>query len=30
MDAYADAVSTYERVGKFYASQGFSLKAIAV
>jgi len=30
MEAYADAVSTYERVGKFYASQGFSLKAIAV
>jgi tetratricopeptide (TPR) repeat protein len=30
MEAYADAVGTYERVGKFYASQGFSLKAIAV
>lgn len=30
MDAYADAIGTYERVGKFYASQGFSLKAIAV
>jgi tetratricopeptide (TPR) repeat protein len=30
MDAYADAVGTYERVGKFYASQGFALKAIAV
>lgn len=30
MEAYADAVATYERVGKFYASQGFSLKAIAV
>ncbi len=30
MEAYADAVATYDRVGKFYASQGFSLKAIAV
>ncbi len=30
MEAYADAVATYERVGKFYASQGFALKAIAV
>ncbi len=30
MDAYAEAVATYERVGKLYASQGFSLKAIAV
>jgi tetratricopeptide (TPR) repeat protein len=30
MEAYAEAVSTYERVGRFYASQGFSLKAIAV
>ncbi|MGO9837918.1 MAG: tetratricopeptide repeat protein [Polyangiaceae bacterium] len=30
MEAYADAIGTYERVGKFYASQGFSLKAIAV
>ena len=30
MDGYAAAVSTYERVGKFYAQQGFSLKAIAV
>jgi tetratricopeptide (TPR) repeat protein len=30
MEAYGDAVSTYERVGKFYAVQGFSLKAIAV
>ncbi len=30
MEAYADAVVTYERVGKFYASQGFALKAIAV
>ncbi len=30
MEGYADAVATYERVGKFYALQGFSLKAIAV
>ncbi len=30
MDAYADAVATYERVGRFYAHQGFALKAIAV
>jgi tetratricopeptide (TPR) repeat protein len=30
MEAYADAVATYEKVGKFYASQGFALKAIAV
>jgi len=30
MEAYAEAISTYERVGKFYASQGFALKAIAV
>jgi tetratricopeptide (TPR) repeat protein len=30
MEAYADAIGTYERVGKFYANQGFSLKAIAV
>jgi tetratricopeptide (TPR) repeat protein len=30
MEAYADAVATYERVGKHYASQGFALKAIAV
>jgi tetratricopeptide (TPR) repeat protein len=30
MEAYADAVTTYERVGKFYGSQGFALKAIAV
>lgn len=30
MEEYAEAVATYERVGRFYASQGFSLKAIAV
>jgi tetratricopeptide (TPR) repeat protein len=30
MEGYAAAVGTYERVGKFYAQQGFSLKAIAV
>jgi tetratricopeptide (TPR) repeat protein len=30
MEDYSGAIATYERVGKFYASQGFSLKAIAV
>src|SRR6202042_320410 len=30
MEAYPDAIGTYERVGKFYAVQGFALKAIAV
>ncbi len=30
MQAYADAVATYDRVGQYYASQGFALKAIAV
>ncbi len=30
MEAYAEAISTYERVGRFYAAQGFALKAIAV
>src|SRR5258708_3221336 len=30
MELYGDAIVTYERVGKFYASQGFALKAIAV
>jgi tetratricopeptide (TPR) repeat protein len=30
MEGHAAAVATYERVGKFYAHQGFSLKAIAV
>src|SRR6266436_10352933 len=30
MEAHADAIATYERVGKFYAAQGFALKAIAV
>ncbi|MCL2448307.1 MAG: tetratricopeptide repeat protein [Polyangiaceae bacterium] len=30
MEDYAEAVATYERVGRFYASQGFALKAIAV
>jgi tetratricopeptide (TPR) repeat protein len=30
MEAYADAIATYERVGKFYAAQGFALKAVAV
>ena len=27
---YADAINTYERVGKLYGHQGFALKAIAV
>jgi tetratricopeptide (TPR) repeat protein len=27
---YADAINTYESVGKLYSSQGFALKAIAV
>ncbi|APR85806.1 TPR domain protein [Minicystis rosea] len=30
MGQYADAVLTYERVGQFYSSQAFHLKAIAV
>jgi tetratricopeptide (TPR) repeat protein len=30
MEAHADAIATYERVGKHYAQQGFALKAIAV
>jgi tetratricopeptide (TPR) repeat protein len=30
MEEYAGAIATYERVGRFYASQGFLLKAIAV
>ncbi len=30
MEAYGEAIATYERVGKFYATQGFALKAIAV
>jgi tetratricopeptide (TPR) repeat protein len=30
MEAYAEAIATYDRVGQFYSSQGFSLKAIAV
>ncbi len=28
--AFGDAVATYDRVGQFYAQQGFALKAIAV
>ncbi len=28
--AFADAVATYDRVGRHYAAQGFALKAIAV
>lgn len=30
MEDYAEAIATYERVGGFYARQGFALKAIAV
>jgi len=30
MTAFADAIGTYETVGKLYSQQGFSLKAIAV
>ncbi|HVU04075.1 MAG TPA: tetratricopeptide repeat protein [Polyangiaceae bacterium] len=30
MEAYAEAIATYDRVGQFYSAQGFSLKAIAV
>lgn len=30
LEAYAEAVATYERVASFYAQQGFALKAIAV
>lgn len=30
MQAYPEAIATYDKVGQFYASQGFALKAIAV
>lgn len=30
MEAFPEAIATYERVGKYYAAQGFALKAIAV
>src|ERR1700722_5685920 len=30
MEAFADAIATYERVGMFYSASGFSLKAVAV
>jgi tetratricopeptide (TPR) repeat protein len=30
LSAYPEAIATYDRVGQFYASQGFALKAIAV
>ncbi|MEZ4220555.1 MAG: tetratricopeptide repeat protein [Polyangiaceae bacterium] len=30
MQAYPDAIATYDSVGNYYASQGFALKAIAV
>ena len=28
MGSYADAIGTYEKVGHFYAGQGFSLKVM--
>ena len=30
MQAYSDAIVTYDRVGQYYATKGFALKAIAV
>ncbi|HVY25584.1 MAG TPA: tetratricopeptide repeat protein [Polyangiaceae bacterium] len=30
LSAYPEAIATYDRVGQFYAQQGFALKAIAV
>jgi tetratricopeptide (TPR) repeat protein len=30
MQAYAEAIATYDRVGQYYAAKGFALKAIAV
>jgi len=30
LQAYPEAIATYDRVGQYYASQGFALKAIAV
>ena len=30
LQAYPEAIATYDRVGQYYANQGFSLKAIAV
>ena len=30
LQAYPEAIGTYDRVGQYYASQGFALKAIAV
>jgi len=30
MSAYPEAIATYDRVGQYYSSQGFALKAIAV
>ena len=30
MEAYAEAIATYDRVGQFYSAQGFALKSIAV
>src|SRR5690349_22714380 len=30
LEAYPEAIATYDRVGQHYSSQGFALKAIAV
>jgi len=30
LSAYPEAIATYDRVGQYYSSQGFALKAIAV
>ncbi|MFO0614322.1 MAG: tetratricopeptide repeat protein [Polyangiaceae bacterium] len=30
LEQYAEAISLYERVGQYYSSQGFSVKAVAV
>ncbi|HEX3775289.1 MAG TPA: tetratricopeptide repeat protein, partial [Polyangiaceae bacterium] len=30
LQAYPEAIATYDRVGQYYSSQGFALKAIAV
>ena len=30
LEAYPEAIATYDRVGQYYSSQGFALKAIAV
>ncbi|HEY5375756.1 MAG TPA: tetratricopeptide repeat protein, partial [Polyangiaceae bacterium] len=30
LQAYPEAIATYDRVGQYYSAQGFALKAIAV